>query len=252
MKTILKMILITCCGSVYIPAQAASSPDNPQVAECQALSKKTANEKTYQVCKAALASLEGQEGTESEVNVLLALGLTTGYIHNDENLQYYERAIKSAEKAYGPESHKTLEPIINTAYILHDEKRPTEAIPYFERAIKLAIVSPEKADKEGALLYYDRLVLLLLEVNRHADALDLARQYVQYAETTFGDSHEDTASAWTRAGKVEMQSGNLELARNHFAKALEFWESKGYPGFIRGAKEKLDRVEALISQSKTK
>lgn len=204
------------------------------------------NSSAYTTCKAILG-LGGMAGTEAEVVLLENLGLLTGYVHQDEQLGFYRKALAAAERLHGPSSAALIDPLVNTALILKEKQKAFgEAAALLGRAVDLGAKSRDKPVQVKAVAHYRYWVRTLGESGDKAAALVAARRAAEHAVAVLGPLHEDTGSAWTDLGLLERDAGQLVAARESFVKSLSVWEAAKIPAYIRGAQEKIAKVDELM------
>jgi tetratricopeptide (TPR) repeat protein len=178
----------------------------------------------------------------------MQLGLLTGYTHQAEQLGYYRQAVAAAERVHGPTSLAMIDPSVNLGFILKDNKAFAEATPHFERAVEIGSKSADSGVRVRAASHFNYLVNVLSDAGKKQQALDVARRAAHFAVATLGPQHEDTGSAWTTAGLLELEAANFAAAREDFEKSLAIWEALKIPAYIRGAKEKIAKVDQQMQQ----
>jgi hypothetical protein len=202
----------------------------------------------YATCRATLG-IGGMAGTEAEVVLLGQLGLLTGYVHQDEQLGFYRKALVAAERFHGPSSVALIDPLVNTAFVLKEKQKAFgEAAALFGRAVDLGVKSGDKAVQVNSVAHYRYWVRALGDSGDKPAALVAARRAAKYAVEVLGPMHEDTGSAWTDLGLLERDAGQLEAARESFVRSLAVWEAAKVPAYVRGAKEKIAQVDALMQR----
>ena len=203
----------------------------------------------YATCRATLGQ-GGMAGTEAEVVLLDKLGLLTGYVHQDQQLGFYRQALAAAERFHGASSPALLEPLVNTAAVLKEKQKAfTEAAALLERAVDIGSKSADKSVQAKTVFHYELWVDTLGKAGDKAAALAAARRAAEFAVAVLGPLHENTGSAWTTAGLLEREAGNLQAARACFVKSLQVWEAANIPAYVRGAKEKIAKVDALMQRA---
>lgn len=202
----------------------------------------------YATCRATLG-LGGMAGTEAEVVLLEQLGLLTGYVHQGEQLGFYRKAVAAAERFHGSASPALIDPLVNTALVVKaKEKAFGEAAALLGRAVALGVKSSDKAVQVKAVAHYRYWVQALADAGDKPAALAAARRAAEHAVLVLGPAHEDTGSAWTDLGLLQRDAGQLEAARESFVKSLSVWEAAKIPAYVRGAKEKIAQVDALMAR----
>jgi tetratricopeptide (TPR) repeat protein len=257
MKSLPFALLSTCL--LNLPAAAFAQSDSwtnsnkpmaQQVAQCLQKITEDNSEQSYATCKTSLQKAQTVAGTEAEVVLLEKMGLLTGYVHKEEQLSYYQQAVAAAERVYGMNDPRLIDPLVNTALVHKGKAAHREAAALFERAVNIGIKRTEKASQAATVSHYDYLVTALAAAGDRPAALVMARRAADYAETTLGPTHEDTGSAWTTVGVLEKESGNLPAAREYFVKSLKVWEAAKFQPYVRGAKEKILEVDSMMKQGK--
>jgi tetratricopeptide (TPR) repeat protein len=202
----------------------------------------------YARCRATLG-LEGMAGTEAEVVLLDKLGLLTGYVHQGEQLGFYRKALAAAERFHGSTSPALVDLLVNTALVVKEKQKAFgEAAALLGRAVELGARSGDKAVQARSVAHHRYWVQALGESGDKPAALVAARRAAQHAEAVLGPRHEDAGSAWTELGLLEWDAGQLEAARASFVKSLAVWEAAKIPAYVRGAKEKIAQVDALMKR----
>lgn len=225
---------------------SSGKPMAQDLAKCLRLIDKGDHSIAYATCRATVG-LGGMAGTEAEVVLLTQLGLLARYVDEDQQLGFYRQALAAAERFHGASSPAVLEPLVNVAAVLMEKQKAfTEAAPLLERAVDLGSKSTDKSVQAKAVFHYALWVDTLGKAGDKPAALAAARRAAEFAVAVLGPLHEDTGSAWTRAGLLERDAGNLQAARDYFVKSLQLWEAAKIPAYVHGAKEKIAQVDALM------
>jgi tetratricopeptide (TPR) repeat protein len=136
----------------------------------------------------------------------------------------FERALKIAEAAYGPEHPNVATAVNNLGGVLHDQGELAGARACYERALKIdeAVYGPEHPKVATSV---NNLGSVLKAQGDLAGARACFERALKIDETAYGPDHPEVATDVNNLGGVLQDQGDLAGARACFERALKIDEA---------------------------
>jgi tetratricopeptide (TPR) repeat protein len=128
------------------------------------------------------------------------------------------------ERKYYPEDAQTARSLGGKACILYREKRPEEALPLTEEALRIAVKATGEDSLDAALAYAN--VAEAQRLNNHpARALPLYRKSRTIYERALGPNHPRVATVMAQEGLMALNDGQVATAEKTLVKAVAIIEN---------------------------
>lgn len=169
----------------------------------------------------------GQEDPRVAIN-LNNIGMSWGELEEfDKASEYFKKALEIDLKAFGPDHPEVAIDLNNLGEAWNRIEKYDEALKNFNRALEIDLKA-FGPDHPRVAVYWGNLGAALDGKKEYRRAIDFAKMALESGLKTFGANHPKIATRHNNLGKIYEHSGDCNIARDYFEKALKFFENGGH------------------------
>ena len=130
----------------------------------------------------------------------------------DEAREYYERSLAIDIAVFGEKNARIASYYGDIARVYEKQEQFDKAFKYLELALN---ISKEISDYHNMTLLYNKIGLVYYAENKYQQAIEYHMECLQYAHSTYGENHLDTALYCFNLGLSHFYLGNYQIAKEY-------------------------------------